>query len=63
MENFIFCAALKILQEVRNRRAAVFCKNSQFSWKIICDGLSFEKTVCRHVCNCTEMNAITGVFL
>ena len=41
----------------------MFFKTSQFSWKSICDGVSFAKSLSSHVCICTEKDAITGVFL
>ena len=57
-----------MLQEIRYSHAAVFCKSdirktSQFSWKSICDGVPFGKTVTPHVCNYTKKDAIAGVFL
>ena len=40
-----------------------FCKTSQFSWKSICNGVSFRKALSPHVCKCTKNDAFTGVFL
>ena len=58
---------LKIFQEIRSNRTAVFCKNDlllNFTIKkSICDGVPFGKAVNLHVFNWTKTDAFTGVFL
>ena len=59
---------LKMLQEIRSSRTAVFCKNvflKNFTIFIekVCDEVSFGKAIRPHVCNCTKKDVFTVVFL
>ena len=51
--------------EIKSSRPAVFfmfCKTSQVSQESICDEATFGKAVSPHTSNCTQKDAITGVF-